>query len=108
MIHRPEGDPGGLPYLRDVRRGVTKKVGAGFNLSLQDADFFGGLWLRLPRLLQSPQHVLRTEGQFVNSHAGGVVDGVGDAGHRRNAGDFAGAFGAVGAGGVAFDQGSCC
>ena len=43
--------------------------------------------------------------QFADAHAGGVEDRVGDTGHRRDAGDFAGAFGAVVAGaGVVVDQ----
>ena len=61
--------------------------------------------LRFPRLLERPQHVFRTQRQCFDAHAGGVVDGVGDGGHRRDAGDFPGAFGAVGAGaGVAGDE----
>jgi hypothetical protein len=61
--------------------------------------------LRLPRRLQSPQHVLRTQRQLRDPHACGVENRVGDRGHRRDAGDFAGAFGAVGAGArVAMDE----
>ena len=63
------------------------------------------LGLRLPRLLQPAQYILRAQRQFIDARAGGVEDGVGDSGHGRNTGDFTGAFGAVWAGaGVAFNQ----
>ena len=54
------------------------------------------LALRLPRLLQRPQHILGTQRQLRNPHARGVVDCVTDTRHRRHAGDLAGA-------GVVFD-----
>lgn len=49
------------------------------------------LTLRLPRLLQSPQHILRIQRQFRHPRASAVVDRVGDAGRWLDAGDFAGA-----------------
>src|SRR5262245_30300274 len=62
--------------------------------------------LRLPRLLQRPQHVLWAQRQFVDPHSCRVEDRVGDAGHGWDAGDFTGAFGAVGTRtGVAGHQG---
>ena len=70
-----------------------------------DGSLTSDLSLRFPRRLQSPKHILRAERQRSDSHAGGVEDRVSDGSHRRDAGDFAGAFGAVGAGaGVAMDQ----
>src|ERR1044071_7151256 len=48
-----------------------------------------------PRFFKRAQHVLRAERQPSHAHAGRVVDGVRDAGKRRHAGNFAGAFGAV-------------
>ena len=39
--------------------------------------------LRLPGRLQPSQHILRTERQCFNPHAGGLEDRVSDRGHRR-------------------------
>jgi hypothetical protein len=74
------------------------KRGRSWNLPLHETRQSGRFHLRSPRLLQAAQHVLRTERQFIDPHPCGVEDRVGDGGHGRDAGDFAGAFGAVGAG----------
>ena len=72
---------------------ITK--GQVCNLPFRAQIVFLRYVLRLSRLLQPAQHILRAQRQFVDAHAGGVEDRVGDAGHGRDAGDFRCAFGSA-------------